>query len=252
MRRLDCTGLVSRYGGRPVGSFELTSGTSPLAPTTAHALFMDWTHDNPSPVEKRTVVDMLPSAALVSMASCAVGSNRGYDELVPHHIHVVEEERPYAGWEQIKEEGSGGMVTARHALISLHSRLAREGFTEVFVDQLNRDVVCVTRHSPLDRRSVLLAAHTAFFPGNTLPADGLKVEVEGRLTKILLEARMLPTEGETEFRKESGWINGMKSMEVELSRGLVNIVEHEGKLKLDLSHLPPGGVVAVEVVFFFL
>ena len=64
-----------RYGGRPVGSFEVTSNVSPLAPATAHALFMDWTHDNPSPVEKRTVMDMLPSAALVSMASCAVGSN---------------------------------------------------------------------------------------------------------------------------------------------------------------------------------
>ena len=242
-----------RYGGRPVGSFETTSCSSPLAPTTAHALFMDWTHDNPSPVEKRTGLDLLPSAALVCIASCAVGSNRGYDELVPHHIHVVEEERPYAGWQQVEQQKAAvGMVAARHALISLHARMAKEGFTEVFVDQLNRDVVCVTRHSPRDRRSVLLAAHTAFFPGDTLPADGLKVEVEGRLTKVLLEARMVTKEGDTKFQKEPGWINGMESMEVELgSKGLVDILEQDGKLTLNLSHLTPGAVVAIEVVFFF-
>ena len=57
---------------------------------------------------------------------------------------------------------------------------------------------------------------------------------------------------DTKFQKEPGWINGMESMEVELgSKGLVNILAQDGKLTLDLSHLTPGAVVAIEVVFFF-
>jgi len=70
-----------RYGGKPVGAFENTA-----PPAIANALLFDQTHDNPSPIDKRSVKDILPTAALVSFGACAVGSNRGYDDIVPHHV----------------------------------------------------------------------------------------------------------------------------------------------------------------------
>lgn len=84
--------LVYRYGGRAVGSLfgacSESSSSHKLSAGVAHALFLDQTHDNPSPVEKRSPFDLLPSAALVAMASTAVGSNYGYDHLVPHHVSM--------------------------------------------------------------------------------------------------------------------------------------------------------------------
>ena len=60
-----------------------------------HALFMDCTHDNETPHQKRTAEDTLPNAAIVAMSACAIGSTKGYDEIVPELLNVVTETRKY-------------------------------------------------------------------------------------------------------------------------------------------------------------
>lgn len=46
-------------------------------------------------LEKRTACDALPNAAAVAASACAIGSSRGYDELIPRNLSVVTERRAY-------------------------------------------------------------------------------------------------------------------------------------------------------------
>lgn len=86
----------------------------------------------------RSVFDVLPTAALVSMSCCAVGSARGPDELVPHHVHVVSERRLYRALDSATGTGTeprlapgSALLAARRLLNELHHRLAADGYTEV-------------------------------------------------------------------------------------------------------------------------
>ncbi|XP_032451729.1 glycogen debranching enzyme isoform X2 [Nasonia vitripennis] len=232
--------LVYRYGGEPVGAF-IQARHRPLAPSIAHALFLDQTHDNPSPIEKRSVFDLLPSAALVSMACCASGSNRGYDELVPHHIHVVDEDRQYTSWtdkEGLAKENAkyvskkSGIISAKKALNDLHFWLGQNSFSQVFVDQMDVDVVAVTRHSPTTHESVVLVAFTAFKHPDPNASDLRRhvrpLRVEGVVDEIILEASLAHGEKENgippfsnpkKYVKNEDYINGY-------SEYLVDVKEH--------------------------
>lgn len=72
----------------------------------------------------------------------------------------------------------------------LHGKLAEEGFDQVYVDQMDPNVVAVTRHCPQTHQSVILVAHTSFaYPEpNAGPTAVRPLRFEGSLEDIILEA----------------------------------------------------------------
>lgn len=136
--------LVHKHGGRPIGSFTwlplddfaYPAGTEPdcnkftdsyseleipkvLNFQAPHALFMDCTHDNELPAQKRTVEDTLPNAALVAFCSSAIGTNFGYDECYPALLNVVSEKRQYT-------YGKNGIGSVKRKLNDIRKSLAKE------------------------------------------------------------------------------------------------------------------------------
>lgn len=70
------------------------------------------------------------------MIDCSIGSNRGYDELVPHHIDVVKETRFYRRWNvSVGDENpideTTGFIVVRNRLNELHRSLSQQGFDQV-------------------------------------------------------------------------------------------------------------------------
>ncbi|KAL6433430.1 hypothetical protein ACFW04_006521 [Cataglyphis niger] len=267
--------LVYRYGGEPVGAF-LQPRKRPLVPSIAHAMFLDVTHDNPSPVQKRSIFDLLPSAALVSMACCASGSNRGYDELVPHHIHVVDEERQYTSWldnDDLENDmcinSKTGIIEAKKALNDLHYMLGQEKFSQVFVDQMDSDIVAVTRHSPTSHESVVLVAFTAFSHPDSNAHDLRRhvrpLIVEGVVEEIILEAALSHVDTKNgkspfclphKYTKNANFINGLCEYTLNLKQHIQccdsMIIEKVDSgdpknTQLNFVNFQPGSVIAIRV-----
>ncbi|XP_075221320.1 glycogen debranching enzyme isoform X2 [Lycorma delicatula] len=254
--------LVYRYGGLPVGAF-CYRPERPLAPSIAHALFLDLTHDNECPIDKRSVFDSLPSSGLVAMACCASGSNMGYDQLVPHHIHVVNENRQYPSWGENGITLDTGIVAGKKALNNLHYQLGKKGYNQVFVDQVDKDIVCITRHCEATRETVVLIAFTAFqHPTDDHVAVGKGVTVSGTVESIIIEAGLSHISGPKFSRPENyvrdkDVINGLSEYKLYLKENfkpsevttLDLISTSDGGTRLNFtSQFHPGCVVAVKVV----
>ncbi|KAM4722100.1 glycogen debranching enzyme [Rhinophrynus dorsalis] len=259
--------LVYRYGGEPVGSFVQPS-LRPLVPGIAHALFMDVTHDNESPIQHRSAFDSLPSSTIVSMACCATGSTRGYDEMVPHQISVVSEERFYTKWNpdlitpnpgEVNERS--GIIAGKKAVNRLHQELAARGFLQVYVDQVDADIVAVTRHCPHTHQSVVAVSRTAFKDPKTsfYSKEVPQMCIPGKIEEVILEARTVERKAEP-YTKDVSFINGLPQYTVEIlehiqltdskivkQAGITTKGPNEFVQEIEFKNLTPGSVIIFRV-----
>ena len=235
--------------GSPIGSVREEKECL-LKSSPPYCWFYDQTHDNPSQLSRRCVEDLLPRSSIVSMSNCSTGSNRGYDQFVPHHIDVVHESRFYS-LHSTKDEG---MIPLKRSLNHLHSSLAKQGFTQLLVDQLSSAVLLITRHNPRTHQSIILVAHCSF----TRPIQSWEfipaLSIEGNVDEIVLEGSLQhdydkePIDSFVRSREE---INGLihtdvyreENLPVEKSR----FVRRHGSSFEFTDQFRPGSIIVLQV-----
>ncbi|OQO08800.1 hypothetical protein B0A48_05690 [Cryoendolithus antarcticus] len=211
--------LVHINAGRPVGSFAVddvsgadkpaangsltngahTNGTAPqgqeivhkIVPSKIHALLMDCTHDNETPVQRRDGRDTMSSSALVAMCASASGSVFGMDELYPELIELVHETRPYSSpysnlklGESLKIGAFEGAGAIKKLMNQLHQIMGMDGYSESHVHH-DGEYITVHRIHPGSRKGYYLIAHTAF-PGSNSGSGSFQPDaLTGTKAKLL-------------------------------------------------------------------
>ena len=257
--------LVHRHGGRPIGSFEpeelpltTTSGPSTYKEVVTkvkrsplHALFMDCTHDNEVPAQKRDARDTLPNAALVEMCACSVGSTMGYDEIYPKLVDLVNETRLYSS--TLSDAGmrggagtgtgTGGIGGVKKLLNQIHIEMGMNGFDETHVHHEGEHVT-VHRVHPSSRRGYLLAAHTAFPNSESERARLSPIRLTGTKAKFLgcwtleVNVREDVVKG---ILSDAERLRGLPSKVMDLDKPVVTENSQETLISLP-DRFPPGSI----------
>lgn len=270
--------LVHRHGGRPIGSFELdeisrhdarTPATSPtkaehdvpehtreiirnIKPTIVHALFMDCTHDNETPAQKRDARDTLPNAALVNMCSSATGSVMGYDEIYPKLVDLVSETRLYtsesSGPKGVRigggENGIGGV---KKLLNQIHTIMGKDGYSETYIHHEDQ-YITVHRVHPESRKGYFLIAHTAF-PGygngnGAFSPVNLKGTRARHLGSWMLEVDSSP-EATKAVEEDKRYLRGLPSRVIDVPGVRLETRDDETVITVR-DKFPPGSIALFE------
>ncbi|KAK7697314.1 bifunctional 4-alpha-glucanotransferase/amylo-alpha-1,6-glucosidase [Diaporthe eres] len=273
--------LVHRHGGRPIGSFEVDeisrsenrSPTSPtgqngssqngepdltreiirrIKPVPVQALFMDCTHDNETPAQKRDARDTLPNAALVNMCASATGSVMGYDEIYPKLVDLVSETRQYQSESSSGKEikvggGKNGIGGVKKLLNQIHTLMGQDEYDETFIHHEDQ-YVTVHRVHPESRKGYFLIAHTAF-PGygngngafNPVHLAGTKVR---HLGSWMLEVDT-SEEAKKEVLEDKKWLRGLPSRVVDLPGVRIDVKGDDTTITVR-DKFPPGSIALFE------
>ena len=269
--------LVHRHGGRPIGSFEIDessannrkqssghhiSGTNGhtvskhemvrrIKRSPVHALFMDCTHDNEVPAQKRDARDTLPNAALVNMCASATGSVMGYDEIYPKLVDLVHETRlytsPYSEHEVKIGGGKGGIGGIKKLLNRIHTTMGKEGYDETHIHH-EGEYVTVHRMHPHTRKGYFVVAHTAF-PGYGSGSGRLSpVHLTGTKAR-LLGSWLLEVDASDESKDKAladkHLLRGLPSKVSEIEGVTMNETERETIITIP-AEFPPGSIAVFE------
>jgi len=276
--------LVHRHGGRPIGSFETdevskadgrTPTSSPtrtggaeiqanggdsfsreiirmIKPTPVHALFMDCTHDNETPAQKRDARDTLPNAALVNMCSSATGSVMGYDEIYPKLVDLVSETRLYtsesSGGKGVRAgSGNNGIGGVKKLLNQIHTLMGKDGFDETHIHHEDQ-YITVHRVQPESRKGYFLIAHTAYPGYGNGNGNFSSVNLAGTKARHL-GSWMLEVDASEEATKEvlddNKYLRGLPSRVIDVP-GVRMEVNGEDTTITVRDQFPPGSIALFE------
>ncbi|KAL8727099.1 MAG: hypothetical protein Q9166_006286 [cf. Caloplaca sp. 2 TL-2023] len=268
--------LVHMHSGRAIGSFEVdtissSKKTKPsvtangvngllgestevvhnIRQSPVHALFMDCTHDNEVPAQKRDARDTLPNAALVNMCACATGSVMGYDEIYPKLIDLVHESRLYQSSFSDHEvkigAGRGGIGRIKKLLNQIHTFMGRHGYDETFIHH-EGEYITVHRMHPKTRKGYFTVAHTAF-PGYGEGHGTLTpVHLSGTKTKLIGSWKLdvdVSESAKQAVSNDKTFLRGLPSYVSALSGVSVENKADESVIKMPL-HFPPGSIAIFE------
>jgi len=269
--------LVHRYAGRPIGSFEVdeisrvgpsSAPGSPavnndgfetsrevirkIKPASVQALFMDCTHDNEVPAQKRDARDTLPNAALVCMCSSASGSVMGYDEIYPKLVDLVNESRLYTSASSTGKEvkvggGEGGIGGVKKLLNQIHTLMGKDGYDECHIHHEDQ-YVTVHRVHPESRKGYFLIAHTAY-PGYGNGNGAFNAVHLGGTKARHLGSWMLEVDTSDEARKsvdeDKKYLRGLPSRVVDVP-GIRMEVKADETIITVRDKFPPGSIALFE------
>ena len=258
--------LVHKHGGRPIGSFEVNEvstktpsdlhtqkheSVQKIKKSPLHALFMDCTHDNEVPAQKRDARDTLPNATLVNMCACATGSVMGYDEIYPRLVDLVHETRLYTSPCSEKKvtigSGEGGIGGIKKLLNQIHVMMGKEGYDETHIHH-EGEYITVHRVHPLSRKGYFAIAHTAF-PGHSTDSARLSpVHLTGTKAKML-GSWLLKVDADGKAKKDArndkACLKGLPSKVVDLDSVKLEDCVAETVISIQ-DEFPPGGIALFE------
>lgn len=192
------------------------------------------------------------------MSCTPTGSNRGYDELVPHHIDVVHERRTYEKW---TDDKLTNLIRAKFIFNQLHARLSSQGYTRMIADQLSPNTLMITRQHPVSNSTIIVIGNNDAVKTNDEKLEPLIIQ--GTIEDILFEMNLSWANQVNKleiFNRDMDHLNGLREKDIHfyLAEHLkidqcrfVQISQENDesmtKILFNKEHFLPGSIIAFQV-----